>query len=88
MMHIEGYDQEYYTKSTYNTAGNPTKRDYFDEEGNVSFVIIIFVLGFYCITIRVPFGYFSKNHQTQPLPQVRKQSFRTACKTKHPRDEA
>ena len=37
MMHIEGYDQEYYTKSTYNTAGNPTKRDYFDEEGNVSF---------------------------------------------------
>lgn len=37
MMHIEGYDLEYYTKSTYNNYGNPTKRTYFDEAGNPTF---------------------------------------------------
>ncbi|WP_413532107.1 hypothetical protein [Empedobacter brevis] len=31
---IEGYETEYYTKSSYNKDGNPTKRDYFDEGGN------------------------------------------------------
>ncbi|GEM50458.1 hypothetical protein EB1_02480 [Empedobacter brevis NBRC 14943 = ATCC 43319] len=37
VMHIEGYDLEYYTKSTYNKDGNPVKRDYFDEAGNTTF---------------------------------------------------
>jgi len=37
MKFIEGYETEYYTKSTYNKDGNPTKRDYFDEAGNKTF---------------------------------------------------
>ena len=34
---IEGYELEYYTKSTYNKEGNPTKRDYFNEAGELTF---------------------------------------------------
>ncbi len=40
MKFIEGYETEYYTKSTYNKDGNPTKRDYFDEAGNKTFAEI------------------------------------------------
>ena len=34
---IEGYELDYYTKSTYNKEGNPTKREYFNEAGERTF---------------------------------------------------
>ena len=34
---IEGYELEYYTKSTYSKEGNPSKRDYFNEAGELTF---------------------------------------------------
>ena len=37
MAQISGYELEYYTKSTYNKDGNPTKREYFNEDGSRTF---------------------------------------------------
>jgi hypothetical protein len=37
MKQIEGYDLEYYTKSTYNKDGNALKREYFNQAGERTF---------------------------------------------------